>query len=227
MGYLRQGNRDLKRTNVWVWSIPALRATLPTGEIVDTCPNAGVCATPCYARHGTYNFSNVRAAHTRNLVASMSSQWATEMISELKANKFIGAWIRIHDAGDFYSEKYALDWCEIAAATPVAMFYAYTKEVELFKRLSAESRIPKNFVLIYSLGGKQDYLVDRETDRHCEVFADSAALIAAGYHDQAEDDRLAVLGPNRVGIVANNIPHARRLAKGRAFGDWQQERNNR
>jgi len=228
VGYLRQGNSDLKRNNVWVWSIPALRATLPSGETFETCPNAGVCASPCYARHGTYRFSNVRAAHTRNLVSSLdTNKWAQELILEVSAKKFSGAWVRIHDAGDFYSEQYARAWCEIAASATATKFYAYTKEVAMFKRLYSEGAVPDNFVLIYSLGGKQDHLIDRETDRHCEVFADLAALTAAGYHDQAEDDRLAVSGPLRVGIVANNIPHARRLAKGRAFGEWQSERDNR
>lgn len=208
-----------------MFSIPALRATLDDGTVVHTCPNAGVCAAPCYARHGTYRFRNVRAAHLRNLVATLDTQaFVATVQQELRHKRFDGAWVRIHDAGDFYSRAYALAWCEIATSAPATTFYAYTKEVVLWKSLFADGLVPSNLHIVYSLGGKQDAFVDRERDRHADVFPTIDALRAAGYTDQAADDRLAVLGPSKVGIVANNIPHARRIAAGRAFGEWQQSR---
>lgn len=225
VAYLRRGNRDLARAGTYVWSLPALRATMPDGSTMMTCPNAGVCAAPCYARHGTYRFRNVREAHLRNLVATLDAErWTEEMVAELAHPRFDGAWTRIHDSGDFYSRRYAEAWCEIAARSPLTTFYAYSKEVSLLKALRDEWRIPPNLHIIYSLGGKEDHLVDRDRDRHADVFPTLEALLAAGYHDQADDDRLAVLGPIRVGIVANNIPHARKIAAGRAFGEWQASR---
>jgi Gene product 88 len=62
---LTQGNRELRKDGIFTWSIPALSARLNNGENVVTCPNAGVCAKLCYARSGTYRFSNVRQAHVR------------------------------------------------------------------------------------------------------------------------------------------------------------------
>lgn len=226
--WLRQGNRDLRRTGVWVWSLPALHTTLPNGDRFTTCPEAGVCAVGCYARYGTYRFRNVRAAHLRNLMATFDlDAWTADVIAQVTSARFDGAWVRIHDAGDFYSEPYARAWCDIARAAPPVSFYAYTKEVALWKRLHARALVPTNLTIIYSLGGKQDHLVDRDVDRHCDVFPTLDALLAAGYHDQAADDRLAVTGPRRVGIVANRLPVPRRLADGRAFSEWQDERDAR
>lgn len=98
------------------------------------------------------------------------------------------------------------------------------EEVALLKRLDAEGAVPANLTVIFSLGGREDDLVDRDHDRHAEVFPDLEALEAAGYADQAADDRLAVLGPPRVGIVANNLPVARRRQGPRSFGAWQATR---
>lgn len=46
----------------------------------------------------------------------------------------------------------------------------------------------------------------------------------AGYADQADDDRLAVMGPTKVGIVANNLPGASARQGDRSFGEWQRTR---
>ena len=56
------------------------------------------------------------------------------------------------------------------------------------------------------------------------LFPDLASLEAAGYHDQAADDRLAVTGPPKVGIVANHRPAALRRPGERRFGAWQATR---
>ena len=219
---LRQGNRDLARSKVFVWSIPALTATLESGKRIKTCPNAGVCGSACYARSGTYRFSNVRKAHTENLrfVDEELDRWEAELIAELTHKRYRDAWVRIHDAGDFYSLDYALAWCRVATSAPDVCFYAYTKEVAMFKELT----LPPNFTIIYSTGGLQDRLIDKDKDRHAEVFPDLESLLEAGYSDQAEDDRLAVTGFHKVGIVANNIPKARKRQKQRSFGEWQAER---
>lgn len=225
MTYLRQGNRDLRRSGIYVWSIPALYATLSDGSRFVTCPNAGVCGAACYATFGTYRFSNVRAAHLRNLEATFDLPvWTREMIAELEHRRYRGKWVRIHDAGDFYSRPYLLAWCDIARATPATSFYAYTKEISLVKAL-APGIVPPNLTLILSYGGREDHLIDRDHDRHADVFPDLESLVAAGYHDQADDDRLAATGPMRVGIVANNLPTARRRTAGRSFSEWQEARS--
>lgn len=218
-------NSDLRRTGVFAWTIPAHITTLDDGRHVTTCPSAGVCAAACYATMGRWKFKNVRAAHNRKLqwVLDDLAGWEAAMTNELLRKKYRGGrFIRVHDAGDFFSEDYARAWFRIAHQHPDVTFYAYTKQVALVKGLS--DLRPANFVVIFSVGGKQDHLVDRDTDRHCDVFPSREALDAAGYFDQGDDDRLAATAPtNRIGIVVNRLPVARRRMGGRAFSDWQSD----
>lgn len=221
---LTTGNSDLARSRVFVWSLPALVADTERHGRVQTCPHAGVCATACYARFGTYRFPAVLAAHTENLdrVLDYPARWESAMLRELRHPRYRGAWVRLHDGGDFFARWYAEAWCRIATRSPWATFYAYTKEVSMWRELEAER--PANLAIIFSLGGTEDHLIDRDADRHADVFASEEALLAAGYADQADDDRLAVMGPTKVGIVANNLPGASARQGDRSFGEWQRTR---
>jgi hypothetical protein len=74
------------------------------------------------------------------------------------------------------------------------------------------------------MGGKEDYLVDKEVDRHAEVFPDDAAILDAGYQNQDASDLLAITLPsNKIGIPANNIPHFNKKLAGKTFGAVQEE----
>jgi hypothetical protein len=146
-------NKDLRKTGVYGWTLPAHWVTLSNGQKFNTCPNAGVCAAFCYAKNGTFMFSNVRKAHIEKLefVINRREEWVEAMNTELALKKYIGKFIRIHDAGDFFSLQYALDWIEIAKKNPQCTFYTYTKEVEMFKNMNA---LPVNFITIFSFGGE-------------------------------------------------------------------------
>jgi hypothetical protein len=221
---LRQ-NRELREIGVWNWTIPALGARLDDGRTILTCPQAGACASLCYARNGTFLFRNVKSAHARNLkrVLDDLSNWKDEMIAEA-TKRARGGYVRIHDAGDFFSDEYLQTWLDIAAAVPTTTFYAYTKEVSRFKRL-VEGKAPSNFKWLYSMGGKEDHLIDTANDRHAEVFPDAESLAAAGYFNQEESDVLAIEAPtNRIGIVANNIRHFRKRQGAATFGGLQKDR---
>ena len=204
MTLLKNNNRDLKRDKIWVWSLPAWITNLPDGSRLNTCPSAGVCAKACYARKGTFRFSNVLAAHTRNLMMILDDidGWQQQMLTELDHPRMRNAWVRIHDGGDFFSEEYLQAWLHIMWETLDVNFYCYTKEVEMFKRV-VESNCPPNFKFVYSYGGKHDNLIT-DTDRQCDVFPTEEAMLEAGFHDQGESDLHAVLGPHKVGIVINN-----------------------
>ena len=224
MGYMLTQNSELRPLGVYNWTIPALSAVLPDGRRIKTCPAAGVCATFCYARVNTYRFPAVLAAHTRNLqrVVDDLPGWRDDMIAELGARRYRGGkWVRIHDAGDFFSDEYLEAWLEIARSVPDVMFYCYTREVERFRRL-VEPAAPANFLWVYSLGGKEDHLIDRDRDRHCDVFPSEEAAEEAGYVSQSADDRLCVtLRTNRVAVIANNIPHLKRRQGNHTFAELQ------
>lgn len=218
---LRQ-NRRLRALRIYNWSLPALAARLPDGRTVKVCPSAGVCASVCYARNGTFLWPVVKSRHTENLrlVLDEPDRWQQEMLAELTAPRFDRAWVRLHDSGDFFSRDYLARWLEIMHARPRTRFYCYTKEVSLFREL-VEPDPPLNFWWVYSLGGIQDSALDEDRDRVADVFPDEASIAAAGWHSQAESDLLAVLGPRQVGIPANNIARFKARQNGRRWSDWQ------
>jgi hypothetical protein len=143
------------------------------------------------------------------------------MNAELSKKKYVGKYIRIHDAGDFFSKDYAMAWIDIAKSNPMVNFYAYTKEVDLFKTELSEM-ISSNFVLIYSYGGRQDHLIDKDNDRHSDVFPNYDEMIAMGYNDIEPDDKLAAIHPNKkVGLYRNNIKHFIKKMGNNKFSDYQ------
>jgi len=241
-------NSELREIGVYNWSLPAWVVTLQDGSKFNVCPSAGACAKLCYARNGTYLFPEVRAAHLRNLrmVREQLPAWTRAMVDELGEPRFrptgrprsglprdvVDGWaidwasvggqaVRIHDAGDFFDDDYTAAWLRIARHYPDVLFYAYTKEVSRFRRL-VEPAPPVNFRWIYSLGGREDHLLDLDRDRHADVFPDDDAIDAAGYRSQEESDLWAVTLPTtRVGIPANNIPAFRKRQGDATFGSLQ------
>lgn len=247
-------NSELRDDRVWNWTLPAWVVKLPDGRGFNVCPQAGACAKLCYARNGTYRFPAVADAHMRNLLAVLGdpARWAARITRELTHRRYRptgrprlallrrdhlhphvaqlldtgAAAVRIHDSGDFFSHAYLHAWLARGRATPHVLFYAYTKEVAL---LEAEARhAPPNFLWCYSMGGRQDHLVDRDRMRHADVFPDRAAIAAAGYYSQHAHDLLCVVAPShRIGIPANNIPHIRKALDGRTFAEAQTDRDTR
>lgn len=221
-------NSEMRADGVWNWTLPALASRLPDGRTIKTCPEAGVCALACYARNGTYNIPTVVERHRANLmyVEDDLPGWTRHMAAELTHERHRGGWVRIHDAGDFYSPRYLAAWLRIMAFRPWVNFYCYTKSVALFKGM-VEPAPPRNFHWIYSYGGTEDGLLDDTRDRVADVYMTEADIIAAGWHSQDASDLLAVLGPTPVGIPSNNIPQFRKRMAGRTFRQWQAEEDAR
>lgn len=221
-------NSELKPDGIWNWTLPAWQVKLSDGTWFNACPQACACVNLCYARNGTYLFPTVKAKHLSNLERTLSDlgQWQSDMLKDIKSHKKI-TYVRIHDAGDFYSDDYLQAWLDIATLTPSVTFYAYTKEVIRFKRM-VEGACPKNFKYLYSLGGKEDHLINKDDDRHAEVFPDEAALDAAGYMNQTKSDLLAITLPtNKIGIMANNIKHFKKKQGVETFGSLQAAREEK
>jgi len=244
-------NSDLKPHHIFNWTIPAWYIRREDGSIFKTCPNAGICAKLCYARNGTYLFSNVLKAHTRNLMFVLENEtgWFDAMNTELKSKRmkpkqprllpdglslddldpWMRSWfesghpaIRIHDAGDFYDEHYLRLWIKLAEENPQLLFYAYTKEVAMFKAFGV---FPINFRYLFSTGGLQDDLITAD-DRHADVFPTLDAMIQANYSSQDASDLLAIMLPtNRIGITANNIPHFNKKLAGKTFSEYGKKNN--
>lgn len=186
-------NSKLKKTSklsglkVYNFGIPAQ----------DTCLWAGDCKKYCYASKGAYIWSNVKPAFERRLKATKQDNFTQVMIAEITRRK--ADVIRIHDSGDFYSREYLHKWFKVMESMPSVKFYAYSKSLPLF----INERLPTNFTLIKSEGGKRDDLIDASSDRHARIFKNEDDLLAAGYINASENDLNAISDNFKVGLIAH------------------------
>lgn len=201
-------NKKMKNTSidglkVFNFGIPALKSK----SGIKTCPNASKCAAAngCYALQGAYAWSNVSMAYENRLQATLQENFVDLMsveINKLLKNKNTKQLvIRIHDSGDFYNANYLVDWLNIIQKFPNVKFYAYTKMIELFKQGNVKRFLPKNFTVIFSMGGKLDHVIDVNQERHSRVFDSLESLQAAGYVDASHDDMLAIGENKKIGLV--------------------------
>ncbi len=205
---LGSGNTKLKKTasefgvKIFNFSIPAGNDKA-SGKI--TCPFAGSCLSLCYAKKGMYRFGNVERALSKRYEASKENDFVERIDMELikETNKKHGKqiYVRIHDSGDFYSPAYFAKWLEIARLNPSVRFYAYTKSHSFIR---GNFNLPENFDLIFSLGSKNDELINQETERHSKIFQSAEDMAAAGYTDASYLDLNATkwfTANNKIGLL--------------------------
>ena len=75
--------------------------------------------------------------------------------------------VRIHVAGDFFSQTYFDAWMEVAELRPDIVFYAYTKSIPFW--IARKDKLPANFRLTASKGGKYDALIEKHELPSAEV----------------------------------------------------------
>ena len=192
-------NSKIAKSNVRAYNfgIPAYR----DAKGFATCPFAGKCAKGCYAQAGAYKFSNVAKAFQARLdmIRTAPQDFFKQVIAELDKKK--AERLRVHDSGDFNPEYLQL-WLDIATARPNVKFYAYTKSVAWVKDAMSKGLVPVNFTFVFSYGGTQDALIDKQVDRHSWVFSSNEAMLAAGYADTTEtDDNASDETIQRIGLV--------------------------
>ena len=117
---------------------------LPPGK---SCKNCKSCYDTCYARKAYRQYPNVRKAWDYNLSQAKNGNFVRSIISELNGTTKNS--IRIHSAGDFFSQEYINAWHRIIKQFPNKQFYAYTKVKAMFDFSRIEQLI--NFNLINSL----------------------------------------------------------------------------
>ena len=250
-------NSELRPDRIWNWSIPALTAVLADGQRISTCPSAGICASVCYARNGTYLFSNVLAAHTRNLQMVIDDHitWRKQMITELHTARFTRPRaprtlpIPHDQITHWHDDEWLRLWCALGLPAirvhDAGDFFAdwylddwlhiarHTPSLLFYAytkeitMMQAAQDIPHNFRWLASTGGTQDHLITDQM-RHADVFPDQQTLSDAGYISQDASDLLAILlDTQKIGIPANNIKHFNRRIAGRTFSQMQTQIDDR
>ena len=156
---------------------------------VKTCPQAGICKTYCYAQQGRYIFQQVRKGLERKYKLTLNPSFVEKMTQEIKSKQ--ATHVRIHSSGDFYSVEYLQKWIQIAKNCPKVTFYTYSKSVSMVK----SQKIPRNFKVIFSFGGKEDHLIDTRHDRHSKVFHTFGDAERKGYMPLNDGDHIIFAYP--------------------------------
>jgi hypothetical protein len=167
-----------------------------TGKV--TCPFAKDCIKFCYARKGSFIWSNTKKAYEkRYLLTKEPELFKSKITDAIKRRK--ATHIRIHDSGDFYNRNYILQWFEIMRNFENVTFYAYTKSKMLFDEFDF---LPSNFTIIYSLGSRFDNLIDTSIDRHSKIFYSMEEMQKQGYIDASNNDLIAIdQTTNKIGLL--------------------------
>ena len=107
-------------------------------------PDEQGCKKHCYAKRHIEIYPAAKASYLRNFECSKQPEFEALMNIEIQTSKVVKkiGILRIHVAGDFYSQDYIDKWIRIAKANPTISFYAYTKAYTL--DFSAR---PDNFVM--------------------------------------------------------------------------------
>ena len=185
-----QRNSKMTKTMKMHAGYRIFNVSMPAGI---TCPMAGECGRICYAKYGRMVMPNQLAGYRENLDMYNAGTFFPQLEQELTRQERLAAkmgqtvLIRIHDTGDFFSREYLEDWLTFMRAHPHVWFYAYTKSVSFVKDAAISGLIPENFTYVFSYGGKQDLLIDREHDRWAEIVPEDAE-IPAGCFDGSHDD---------------------------------------
>jgi len=218
---LLTSNSKLRKAKIWSFAIPAAKASIVVnGELktLTTCPSAGTCLNFCYAQSGGYTFHRSMVKHARNLnlVINHPQEFKKQIKEEIEGKKNLHA-IRWHDSGDFYSKEYYMLLREVMLSLPNVKFYAYTKSVNLFRKLEEDGLIPQNFTYIFSFGGKLDNKIDVKKDRHSKVFTTEESLNKAKYtHSSMEtgDKPASDKKIKKIGLVVHaSVGHMKKFKK--------------
>ena len=108
----------------------------------------------CYAARaqGQYPGANVQAFKNLDLLKKVKTKekMANLIIKSMEYHGLANTDIlRIHEAGDFFSQDYLDAWIEVAKKMPQTLFYAYTVSLPYY--MARKGGLPKNFKIIASM----------------------------------------------------------------------------
>lgn len=114
--------------------------------------------------------------------------------------------VRVHIGGDFFSQVYFDAWMEVAAARPSTTFYAYTKSIHFWLNwLGRFEKLPVNFKMTASLGGKYDHLVDKKRMCYAQIVFHPEEAKKLGLPIEDSDDSMAQRADRPFALVLHNV----------------------
>lgn len=109
-------------------------------------------------------------------------------------------YVRVHAAGDFYSQSYFDQWLVVCQNNPKVNFWAFTKSIQFW--VNRLKDIPPNLILQASVGSKQDELIQKYNLKFAKVFPTRAAAEVSGLPIDT-DDYYAMQGSQSFALVDN------------------------
>lgn len=178
---------------------------LPAGK---TCPGAMLCKSfavvengkrriqdgehtefRCFAASSEVQYDAVfenRASNLQMVVDAIKNGIAADLINNsIQFHRTRNTKkVRIHESGDFFSGAYLDAWIEVAHRNPDLQFYCYSKSLQLFLNF----KMPENFFMTASYGGKWDHLIDEGFfTRYSKVFMTEEDATSAGLEVDHDD----------------------------------------
>jgi len=204
------------KVNRYIFDPKAFSWSLPSGT---TCPGAEACLAKvdrvtgkmtnglkqefkCYSAM-TERYPSVRNRYWANFDA-VKGKNAVEVAEVLdscfpeKAKR-----VRIHTAGDFFSEQYFLGWIKFVESKPEVQFWAFTKSLPFW--IKHMSSIPSNLELQASCGGRYDHLIGQNNLKFAKVVWSVQEAEKLGLPIDT-DDRLAAYPGGSFALLENFTP---------------------
>jgi len=153
----KNGNSKLK--GIPIFSLP------PKITCIGSTP---LCRKYCYGNK-SWIYPNVRKRRLENLEESKKPSFVREMVNKIKSLN--AKYFRIHETGDFYSQRYLNKWIKIMKQLPNVKFLIFTKSFQLnwseaLKLKNAiiywsvfpdSENIPKEGRYAYIIGDKEEF----------------------------------------------------------------------
>lgn len=111
--------------------------------------------------------------------------------------------VRFHVAGDIFNEKQMAAYIDLAKEKKDTLFYGYTKSLRIF--VKHMDKIPSNFRMIASKGGRYDHLIEEYSLPFSQVVFSEKEAKGLGLPID-EDDSHAALGKSCALLIHGNGP---------------------
>ena len=190
-----QGNRKIYSLDLLSgWSCPHAKDCLSKAVVQDNgkrkIKDGRHTQFRCFSASQEVQYTNVYNSrkHNFDMLRKLSCGEMVDIINQsLPTNAGI---VRIHVAGDFFSQQYMEAWYTVALLNPNILFYAYTKSLRFWLAIN-EFPVLHNFVLTASYGGTHDHLIDEFNLRSTKVVFSEAGAEQLGLAIDHDDSHAA------------------------------------
>jgi hypothetical protein len=205
--------------------------SLPAGR---TCPGADECKSMttvtkegkrrikdgpntkfrCFAASQEVLYRNVHAQRQHNLQELKAAKGEGEKVRLiLDSLPEMARYVRVHVSGDFYSREYFNAWMRVAELKKGVTFYAYTKSIHHWVKRAISHKMPSNFILTASLGGKHDGLLKYVPFRTAKVVFSQDEADKLGLEIDHDDSLAMSRGPSFALLIHGVQPKGTEAAK--------------